>query len=525
MIPELYTAINDVRACEVATDGRITLATSGGLATLAADGRVERVLTALDGLPDGRVHTWAGDWIGTDKGAALLANGKVSRVVATAPVRAILTTGSETYFGTWGKGVRKLSGGELPMVSASVARLRVSSLALHNGALVAGTAGGTLRMENGKLAAFGVTSPTFALATVSDRLFIGGFEGLSSFGGGVLRHESDAEVHALFADSGGVHAGTLGSGLFTLGQNPTSLNSGTSLNSVKFVSAVGARCVGTADGVWVKTGAKWARFANDGIPSPDVAAVALDGDKLYVGTFDRGLVLIENGKVRRIDGVDPQINALAVDKGTLWVATARGLYQVGKNVRRYSEADGIPSSDVHALAVLSGGRVLVGTSKGAAIVGNQVEPLGKKQNVTGDAVWAVAEHDGELWLGTNAGLFIGNPGKPFRRLSKLTGELNDDWVTALTFSGDRAYVGSYAGGVTELTKTFVATRLGGGSINADGLRFIGGKLHAATMEGLLVRDGAFHRVDKGVLGADVTAVMSSPKGTIIATRRGVTIGY
>lgn len=518
MIPELYTSINDVRACEVASDGRITLATSGGLATLANDGRVERILTHLDGLPDGRVHALNGAWIGTEKGAAHLENGKVSRVVGSWPVRAILTNG-ETYFGTWGSGVQKLSGGDVPFATTNAGRLKVSSLALHNGALVAGTAAGTFRLEGGKLAAFGSNAPTFALASVSDRLFIGGFEGLSSIANGVVRHESDADVRALAADGDRILAGTQGKGVLTLSASSGSVNSATSansLNSAKYVFAIGPRCVGTADGVYVKSGEKWAHFAQDGLPSPDVAAVAVDGNKIYVGTFDRGLALIENGKVKRIEGVDKQINALAIDGGNVWVGTARGLYRVGKETKRFTETDGLPSADIHALASLNG-RVLVGTSKGAAIVGTSIEPLGKKQNVTGDAVWAVAEHDGELWLGTNAGLFIGKPGKSFRRLSKLTGELNDDWVTAIAFSADKTYVGTYAGGVTELKS---GKRLGGGSINADGLRVIDGKLYAATMEGLLVD---FRRMDKNVLGDDVTAVVMSPKGLVIATRRGLTI--
>lgn len=501
MIPELYTSLNDVRACEVASD-KITIATTGGLATLNKEGRVEKLLTALDGLPDGRVLSMNGAWIGTERGAALLKEGKVARVVGTAPVRAILSHGSETYFGTWGKGVETLSGATM---SPS---LRVSSLAWHDGTLVAGTATGTFRLLNGKLSAFGSTSPTFALATTGDRLFIGGLEGLSSIANGIVRHESDADVRALSADGEAILAATFGKGVLRVASKTTSVN------APSFVSAIGPRCFGTRDGVVVdgKT------FASDGLPSPDVAAVAVDGNKIYVGTFDRGLAVIENGKVKRLEGVDPQINALAIDKGVVWIGTARGLYRLDGSVRKFTEVDGLPSADIHALASLNG-RVLVGTSKGAAIVGSTIEPLGKKQNVTGDAVWAVASHDGELWLGTNAGLFIGKPGGKFRRLSKLTGELNDDWVTAFAFAPGHAYVGTYAGGVTDLT---TSTRLGGGSINADGLRVIDGKLYAATMEGLLVD---FKRVTKGVLGNDVTAVMSSPKGMIVATRRGLTVGY
>lgn len=513
----VHTSISDVRACTIASDGRITLATAGGVARLK-DGHVEQVLTALDGLPDGRTHALSGNWVGTERGAYDLST---KRVVGNAPVRAILETSNETYFGTWGKGILKLSGGDVPFGTPNALRLRVASLAMFNGALVAGTAGGTLRLESNKLAAFGPSTSTFALATVGDRLYAGGLEGLVSIAAGVTRNESDADVRALATDGSGVLAATFGAGVLRVG------NTSTTFHSNPFAQAIGAngRCIGTADGVLVSDGKKWSTFATGGLPSPDIASIAVDGKKLYVGTFDRGLSVIENGKVRRIDGPDKQINALAIDKSTVWVGTARGLYRIADGVvRRYGEADGLPSADVHAVLALSG-RVLVGTSKGAALVGANVETLGKKQGVTGDAVWAVAEHEGELWLGTNAGLFIGKPGKTFKRLSKLTGELNDDWVTALAFHGDKAYVGTYSGGVTELTKTFAATRLGGGYINPDGLRVIDGKLHAATMEGLLVRDSTFRRVDKGALGADVTAIATSPNGLVIATRRGLTIGY
>lgn len=508
---EVHTSIHDVRACSVTPQG-ITLATSGGVAKLTKDGKVEKVLTALDGLPDGRALSLSGSWVGTERGAYDLAS---KRVVGAAPVRAILETSSETYFATWGKGVLKLSGGEVPFASPTPLRLRVSSLAMHHGALVAGTAAGTVRLVDGKLAPFGPASATFALATLGDRLYVGGLEGLSSIANGVTRSESDADVRALRVEGDELLAATFGAGVLRLGKTVTTAN------SVPFSQALGDGCVGTADGVLV--GAH--RFATGGLPSPDIASVAVDGGKIYIGTFDRGLSVLEGGAFRRVEGVDKQINALAIEHGAVWAGTARGLYRIkGSVVTRYTEADGLPSADVHALVALEG-RVLVGTSRGAAFVGASVEPLGKKQGVTGDAVWAVAERDGELWLGTNAGLFIGKPGKPFRRLSKLTGELNDDWVTALAFQGDRAYVGSYSGGVTELSKAFAATRLGGGYINPDGLRVLDGKLYAATMDGLLVRDGAFRRVDKGVLGADVTAVMASPKGMIIATRRGLTIGY
>lgn len=521
---EVHTAINDVRAC-VVNDGHVTLATSGGVAILSTDGKLERVLTALDGLPDGRAHALHGNWIGTERGAALLENGKIARVVGNAPVRAIASVGADTYFGTIDKGVQKLTANgvaDVPFAAAgNPLRARVFSLVNHGNTLVAGTAAGTLKLDGGKLAALTGTTPTFALASFGDRLYFGGLEGLSSIGNGIVRHESDADVRALAAFDGGLFAATYGSGVLRVGKTTT-------LSDLKFATTVNRGCIGTSDGVAVSSDKKtWSMHARDGLPSPDVAAIAVDGPRVYVGTFDRGLAVIEDGKAKRIAdaAIDPQINALAVDKGTLWIATARGLTR-GKNgvFRRFTEVDGLPSNDVHTVMALASGGVLVGTSKGAAIVRESVAPLGKKQGVTGDAVWAVAEKNGELWLGTNAGLFIGKPGGKFRRMSKLTGELPDDWVTAIAMDGDTTYVGTYAGGVVQIASGKTTT-LGGSSINAGGLRVIDGKLWVATMEGLFVRDeNKLRRVQNGVLGLDVTAIEKSSKGLVVATRRGLTIG-
>jgi ligand-binding sensor domain-containing protein len=425
-------------------------------------------------------------------------------------VRAIASVGSDVYFGTT-TGVQKLTADGVAPVATTP---RVFALASHANTLHVGTATGTFKLENGKLAAVS-SKPTYALASFGERLYFGGLEGLSSIANGVLRSESDAHVRALATLDGELVAATFGAGVFRVGKS-------TMFSETKFATALGKDCVGTQDGVAVRG----KLFARDGLPSPDVAALAVDGAKVFVGTFDRGLATIENGKVTRVSdpAIDPQINALAVDRGALWIATARGLAR-GENgkYRRFTEVDGLPSNDVHTVLALAKGGVLVGTSKGAAIVGTTVQPLGKKQGVTGDAVWAVAEHNGELWLGTNAGLFIGKPGAKFRRLSKLSGDLPDDWVTALAFDGETAFVGTYAGGVVQLDKT--SKPLGGGFINVGGLRVIDGKLWAATMDGLFVRDGdKLRRVQKGVLGVDVTAIVQSKNGLVVATRRGLTIG-
>jgi ligand-binding sensor domain-containing protein len=144
------------------------------------------------------------------------------------------------------------------------------------------------------------------------------------------------------------------------------------------------------------------------------------------------------------------------------------------------------------------------------------------------ATWALAVgSDGTVWVGTMAGLYAGRDGT-FRRLAVATGDLRDDWVTALVVRGADVFVGTYAGGVTRLTPSgagFAHAHLGGGYINPGGLVFIGGQLHAATMEGLLVRGtddtGAWHALTSAAPGRDVTAVRSAGGALWVASRRGI----
>ena len=48
-------------------------------------------------------------------------------------------------------------------------------------------------------------------------------------------------------------------------------------------------CVGARDGLWVLRGEARLRAALAGPASPDIAALVVDGDRVWVGTFDAGL--------------------------------------------------------------------------------------------------------------------------------------------------------------------------------------------------------------------------------------------
>ena len=127
-----------------------------------------------------------------------------------------------------------------------------------------------------------------------------------------------------------------------------------------------------------------------------------------------------------------------------------------------------------------------------------------------------------------SGLYAGKDGT-YTRMSVATGDLKDDWVTALLVQGDDVYVGTYAGGVTRLRRSGASlqhTHLGGGCINPAGLAVAGDTLYAATMEGLLARppgdDNATWRTfPSAAPGRDVTAVRKVGDALWVGSRRGV----
>ncbi|MDB4998326.1 MAG: hypothetical protein JWM74_5758, partial [Myxococcaceae bacterium] len=305
------------------------------------------------------------------------------------------------------------------------------------------------------------------------------------------------------------------------------------------------RCVATSSELLVsRAGGAWHAVGAAGIPSNDVSALARSSsivagrpvEKLWVGTFDRGLATLESGTWKTIASpvLDAKINAIALEsiggRTIAWVATARGLTRIdGDAITRLTAADGLPSSEVHAVAPLAAGGVIVGTGQGAAIVrAGHVTPIGDKQGLKVRAVWAVAEMpSGLLLVGASNGLYAGHASNAaaWRRWSVASNELADDWVTALAVHGPDVFVGTYSQGVTRIhgieSAHTTSDHLGGGYVNLGGLALLDGTLTAATMSGLLVRPadraGEFRGIANATPGRDVTAVVPG----WVATRRGL----
>jgi len=582
----VLTNQDDVQACQPLPGGRVLLGTAGGLLLASADGEPERLWTGLDGLPGTRVHALLQEgntvWIGAEYGLARLdlVRLQLKLVAHSDSVRAITRHQGRLYLGSWGSGVLRLEGARrftperpagargtgarlVPVAMkggpadgpAAHARQRITSLVSVGPTLFVGTAGaGLWELSKAGLRPTATQLPSpfvwsLAAAPVTRPLarprsvYVGTLAGLARVQGAVVDLLSSADVRALLAERE-LLVGTYGAGLEQLSGGRMAPAKDWSALAVRFVNVIGrahdATCVGTRAGAWLTArGSAPRRVRTAGPPSNDISALAADGDRLYVGTFDGGLALLERGVWRRIRSVDRRIDALTVqhqgDIRTLWVGTPRGLFRVrGTDVKRFGTADGLRHQHVHCVAVLRDGSLLAGTGLGAVIVrGEQVEQITVKQGLPVASVWAAAEDgEGGLWLGTTRGLYHwSRPLRRYTRYSVSSGHLKEDWVTAVTLHRGAVYVGSYNAGVSRLTRsadgTRVSAHLGGGWVNFNGLRVVGQTLYAASMSGLhqLPIDGgtSFVQVARAAPGRDVTAVEPSPAGLWVASRRGLAL--
>jgi hypothetical protein len=586
-VAAVETDVGEARACLPLAGGGALIGTGGGLVRVDAGGAVQGTWTAASGLPGTRIEAIAelGDqvWIGTDAGAArVVLDGDggglaIAKTVASRPVRALARLGATTYVATWDGGVRTVGAGGAgkPLAftdakpgkrtgakaaaakAAAAARSRASSLAVAGGALYAGTAAGLYRLDGAALAPVAVDglaagTPITALAADGDTLWIATPEGLfARAADGGVRALGGGDLRALAIVDGAVVAAGIADGLVRVDRSRlvalAGAPRGLAVAQTVAAGAGGAMCAGGLMGAWLRAGAgaDWTAVedrAAAGPPSNDISALAADGDRLWVGTFDHGVAVRgADGAWRTIDHaeIDGRVNAIVVEPragkpSRIWIATANGLSTIdGDATTKLVRRDGLPGRGVLALALLRDGRMLAGTSYGAVIVGDgRPARLGPKGTGEG-AVWSVVEDaDGLLWLGTTTGLYRGRPGDAeWQRFSFAGGALRDDWITALVTRGRSIYAGTYNAGITRFDlpgadapdAPITATQLGDGWINPGGLAFDGDRLLASTMDGLFVGTGdttAWTRL-AGLPGKDVTAAVRLGASLFVSTRRGL----
>lgn len=148
---------------------------------------------------------------------------------------------------------------------------------------------------------------------------------------------------------------------------------------------------------------------DDGLASDIALALFEDSNgNIWVGT-ESSLVRITAVKGISVESISAAHQTTSTPDGEVWVGATDGLYRVD-NVRRrrFSEADGLPSSTITGLASSSQNQLWVATDRGLArIDGDRVHPLRFPSGFRAAQVTALTvDHEGGLWFcDSEAGLF------------------------------------------------------------------------------------------------------------------------
>ena len=391
---DVLTDTRDVRAC-LPLDGGVVLAgTGGGLLLVRADGSTRAPWTALDGLPETRVHALLRDgeriWIGTEGGlAAARLRGErlvIERLIAAKPVRALALHDGEIVVATWGGGVARLATKDRldPLRNTSRStEARFAALAEHAGSLYAGAPTGLYRVADGEIAPVaGAPTSIWTLASHGERLWIGGVTGLASMARGRFQPESDADVRALAAGGDTLLAGTFGQGTL---ESPAAACARSRASGRRLSCSPPPRRAKRAARAAPRVSSCSAAPPHHGAPCASPSSPRMTSRPSRATASDSGSApsiegsRCSKGAASRASATRPSTTRSTPSRSSAparacgsppragWPSSSRAAD--GFRVTRYGEIDGLPSNDIHAVAALASGGVLVGTGRGAAMVG------------------------------------------------------------------------------------------------------------------------------------------------------------
>ncbi len=257
---------------------------------------------------------------------------------------------------------------------------------------------------------------------------------------------------------------------------------------------------------------KWAGFGEFGEPiqptSNVVSALAFDGvGNLWAGSFRNGIdVFTREG--RRLAHLETdavrEINSLTWDEASLQMiaGTSQGFARFNSSMQPQivGVADGLISNSVlHATAfqktssASSANRAefVLATSRGMAFgQGNQWRAMTAVQGLPSNSVYAVLAHRESIYAGTLSGLAQINSGHVVRVFKDSNSKLTNNWVTAICSANGRLFVGTYGGGLFELTPsgelTSFASEIGKQVVNPNAIVGDGKRLYVGTLEGAWV---------------------------------------
>jgi hypothetical protein len=284
-----------------------------------------------------------------------------------------------------------------------------------------------------------------------------------------------------------------------------------------------------------------------------ISALTVDAwGRLWAGGFRDGIDVF-TPSARRLAHLESEdareINFLTRDgeaKAVL-AATSQGLLRFDANLRasaHWSQSDGLLSSSVMQVAEMSAGgatedeaqqrpqkfAIVCATSKGLslAVPGGGWRGLTTVQGLPSNSLYTVLLQGRRIYAGTLGGLALVEDGRVVRVFTDTNSSLTHNWVTALSLSGSRLFVGTYGGGVFELTPAgelhgFQA-ETGRAVVNPNAMWSDGARLYVGTLDGALVlnlQSQKWTRLVRELPARTVLSITGDDKYTYFGTTSGI----
>ncbi len=244
-----------------------------------------------------------------------------------------------------------------------------------------------------------------------------------------------------------------------------------------------------------------------------ISALTLDTlGRLWAGSFRNGIDVFNSSgkKFAHLESDDlREVNFLTKDRDskTMLAATSQGLLRFNSELRaieRWSTADGLLSNSVLQVGMPAANAaedktatqkptIACATSKGLSLgVPGKLRGLTTVQGLPSNSLYTLLVQGRSIYAGTLSGLALIEEGRVIRVFKDSNSNLTTNWVTALCMAGSRLFVGTYGGGIFELTPAgelhSFASEADRSVINPNAMWTDGARLYAGTLNGVLILD-------------------------------------
>jgi ligand-binding sensor domain-containing protein len=523
-------------------------ATGGGLIEFSPDGQVLRRFTVLDGLPESdltALATFAGKlFIGTRTNGIVTFDGESFegyRFLDWKPntITALAETEDGLLIGTSTTGLLQFDGKNFTEIKAGKDRIAgVNCIREFGPRLYAGTfANGLYVYENDTWSHFTTAEGMPSNRIVGIEFFNDQLYAATDFGFAVFDNNAFRSLATIPTLAGSaVYDGRI---FLTKDDGTVSVFERSVVDLQTSAASEHARLKTLDENLWLFSGAgvsvyrdaRFREFSKPGGSITDnfVSAMTFGpGGDLWIGTFRRGVdILTPGGDSRHIESEGlREINYLDINDGQVTAATSAGLFNITGDsaMGSLSIKDGLPSnSTTH----FSGD--FIETAKGLAIRrGGRLRVLSTVQGLPNNSVYTGIKIGDKYYAGTLGGIAEITDGRIARTFSDSNSNLTTNWVTAFCLAGDRLFIGTYGGGVFELTPSgeirSFSPDAGKFTVNPNAMFSDGERLFAGTLTGvktLDLRTQVWKTVDNILPSNTVMSVTGDAGAIYFGTAKGI----